>query len=244
MRKGGGWKMEIYPFNKVAQPNCVWNGLLNGVHSKVGLHKPLPSGVINDGTWHQITCQRTAEGEALIVDGQTLRVWHPSQHRGDPGRERLSRDESVWPRTPTNQRPGSRDRSSQRYGRGVPRQSLGAVSSGLVEPVKTSGASSGTRAGAGRRARNDESPREQSSANCGLLPAVGVALPGIRAILSAGGGVVPESNEIRRLRQQVIRDLADLPPHRWRPAKLNRRQRAGQMIRAWRGWPRQVARPR
>jgi hypothetical protein len=72
MRKGEGWKMETYPFNKMAQPNCVWNGLVNGVHSKVGLHKPLPSGAINDGTWHQITCQRTADGEALIVDGQTL----------------------------------------------------------------------------------------------------------------------------------------------------------------------------
>jgi hypothetical protein len=72
IRKGAGWKMEIYPFSKVAQPNCVWNGLVNGVHSKVGLHKPLPQGAINDGAWHQITCQRTANGEALIVDGQTL----------------------------------------------------------------------------------------------------------------------------------------------------------------------------
>lgn len=72
IRKGSGWKMEIYPFNAVAQPNCVWNGVINGVHSKVGLHKPLASGAINDGKWHQIICQRTASGEALIVDGRTL----------------------------------------------------------------------------------------------------------------------------------------------------------------------------
>ena len=72
IRKGGGWKMEIFPFNHVAQPYCVWAGILNGTHVKVGLHKPLPVGAINNGMWHKITCQRTAGGEALIVDGATL----------------------------------------------------------------------------------------------------------------------------------------------------------------------------
>ena len=72
IRKGGGWKMEIYPFSHVAQPNCVWNGIVNASHVKVGLHAPLPTGSINNGFWHQITCQRTASGEAVIVDGHTL----------------------------------------------------------------------------------------------------------------------------------------------------------------------------
>jgi hypothetical protein len=72
IRKGSGWKMEIYPFNGVAQPNCVWSGVVKGVRTKVALHKPLPSGAINDGKWHQISCQRTASGEALIVDGRSL----------------------------------------------------------------------------------------------------------------------------------------------------------------------------
>ncbi|MDP9319400.1 MAG: LamG domain-containing protein [Actinomycetota bacterium] len=72
IRKGGGWKMEIYPFSHVAQPNCVWNGIINATHVKVGLHARLPTGAINDGAWHQITCRRTASGEALIVGGQIL----------------------------------------------------------------------------------------------------------------------------------------------------------------------------
>ena len=32
----------------------------------------MPKGAINDGSWHQITCQRTGAGEELIVDGLTL----------------------------------------------------------------------------------------------------------------------------------------------------------------------------
>jgi hypothetical protein len=64
--------MEIFPFSHVAQANCVWNGIVNATHVKVGLHKPLPSGAINDGSWHEITCRRTASAESLIVDGQVL----------------------------------------------------------------------------------------------------------------------------------------------------------------------------
>lgn len=72
IRKGSSWKVEIFPFNGVAQPNCIWKGKLNGTTPKVALHALLPAGGINDGTWHQITCARTASGEALIVDGRTL----------------------------------------------------------------------------------------------------------------------------------------------------------------------------
>jgi hypothetical protein len=72
IRKGGGWKMEMYPFRRVTQPNCVWKGVVNATHVKVGLHAALPKGAINDGSWHQITCQRTGAGEELIVDGLTL----------------------------------------------------------------------------------------------------------------------------------------------------------------------------
>lgn len=73
IRKGSGWKVEIFPFNKVAQPNCVWKGKLSdGSSPKVALHAPLPNGSIIDGNWHKITCARTAGAETVLVDDVPL----------------------------------------------------------------------------------------------------------------------------------------------------------------------------
>ena len=68
IRKGGGWKMEMYPHNGVVDAQCVYSG-----SAKVNIHAPQHNGVgLDDHAWHVITCARVASGETLTVDGSVV----------------------------------------------------------------------------------------------------------------------------------------------------------------------------
>jgi hypothetical protein len=65
-RRGASYKIEMLPYRTTkAKPLCQWKGTLAGTHLSAKVQ-------VNDGKWHQITCQRTASGEALLVDGVSL----------------------------------------------------------------------------------------------------------------------------------------------------------------------------
>ena len=65
VRRGSIYKLELLPFStNKAFPMCWWKGA-----ATVSLK---PQVQVNDGKWHQITCQRTASGEALILDGTKI----------------------------------------------------------------------------------------------------------------------------------------------------------------------------
>jgi Concanavalin A-like lectin/glucanases superfamily len=61
--KGKIYKVELFPHGKVkAQPQCIFHGS----SGKVTLHAG-PS--LDDGNWHSIVCEKTANRVTLTVDG-------------------------------------------------------------------------------------------------------------------------------------------------------------------------------
>lgn len=69
----GGYKIELYPTKKIAgsaQAKCKFNGKLSGAAT----HNVLQAGPtnLNDGNWHTIICQKTADSVSLTVDGTTF----------------------------------------------------------------------------------------------------------------------------------------------------------------------------
>ena len=65
-RRGNIYKLELLPYStNKAFPMCRWKGSAAGVSLK-------PKVQVNDGDWHQITCQRTASGVTEILDGTKI----------------------------------------------------------------------------------------------------------------------------------------------------------------------------
>jgi hypothetical protein len=73
IRKGSGWKMEMFPHGGVADAQCVYAGKVGGTAVKVNIHAPQQNGVgLDDHAWHVVTCTRNASGETLTVDGSVV----------------------------------------------------------------------------------------------------------------------------------------------------------------------------
>lgn len=64
VRKGGGYKVEIFPKNLLAQARCLFKGTVGKLALQAG-----PD--LTDGLWHTIICTKTATGISVTVDGTT-----------------------------------------------------------------------------------------------------------------------------------------------------------------------------
>jgi hypothetical protein len=64
IRKGGGYKIELYLKGGLSQARCVFKGSLGKVGFQAG-----PD--LIDGAWHTIVCSKTSTTVSITVDGTT-----------------------------------------------------------------------------------------------------------------------------------------------------------------------------
>lgn len=66
---GGMWKLQVDDL--AGHPSCVLRGSTNGRNSPaVVVDSPV---TIADGQWHEVSCARTLDAVAVVVDGQAVR---------------------------------------------------------------------------------------------------------------------------------------------------------------------------